>query len=61
MQLASRMRLPCRLNLKFKAAIMTATLSYVEHLKDIRSKAQQTMHSMFFRCKTALIFKPLQV
>jgi hypothetical protein len=29
---------------------MTATLSYVEHLKDIRSKAKQTMHSKFFRC-----------
>jgi hypothetical protein len=29
---------------------MTATLSYVEHLKDIRSKAKQIMQSKFFRC-----------
>jgi hypothetical protein len=28
---------------------MTATLSYVEHVKDIRSKAKQTMQSKFFR------------
>jgi len=29
---------------------MTATLSYAEHLKDIRSKANQTMQNKFFRC-----------
>jgi len=29
---------------------MTATLSYVEHLKVITSKVKQTMQGKFFRC-----------